>query len=188
MLILSSYEPVIWDVSAVAANDLRGIVAYGYYRPMVVGASDDLPVRIVALRNEAYESNGTDPVMRPNAADDSGRDDVVGHCGEPTWVSGPSREMAKMANNVETGIGLPVTQVVGTHSASKLSLKHPPLPSVADLERAAAECDTMAEECFPHGQSFGAKGPVRPGTPGEAKQAPPMRTKWRDDPWSSDGG
>lgn len=183
VLILSAYEPVIWDVSAVAKNDLRGVVAYGYHRPEVTGVPGDVPVRLIALRDNGNGdgNSGTLVIPNENAEKDTAREDSWRHCGEPAWVYHRGAEMQKLAEEVKSGIGLPITGMILTHSASSLSLDRPPLPSAKDMDEAAANCDETPENCFL------IDHPAVPADPGQPSEAPPMRTKWRDDPWSKGG-
>ncbi|WP_447757716.1 hypothetical protein [Sphingopyxis fribergensis] len=119
VLILSAYEPVIWDVSAVAKNDLRGVVAYGYHVGQVVGAPSGLPVRIVAYSDESEDQGGgTD------------RHDA---CGATASVFEGGPELEKLADQVEAGIGLPIGAFAGTYAASRLSLADPPPPRPAEI-------------------------------------------------------
>lgn len=183
VLVLSSYEPVTWDVSAVAANDLRGVVAYGYYAGEVVGVPDDVPVRIVALRVPGEgDGRGRDLFVREASADDAadgkaGRLDLARHCGDPAWVYRIGPPLDRLSKDVETSNGLPVAAFVGTYSAASLSLANPPPPSRVETGR-IADCEGPARECMEYYQREAQRLRERS-----------FRTKWRDDPWGrGDGG
>jgi hypothetical protein len=45
ILIVSAYDPVIWDVSGVPPNRIRAVLATGYYDQMVTGLPKSVPVR-----------------------------------------------------------------------------------------------------------------------------------------------
>lgn len=111
VLILSSYEPVIWDVSAVAANDLRGVIVYGYYRSELAGAPAALPVRHVALRR----------------ADDreAAPDGAPAACGEPLSVHEGGLELEALDAQVTDAVGLPIAHFAGAYSTARLALDDP---------------------------------------------------------------
>ena len=49
VLVVSAYEPTIWDVSSVSPDRLRAVVAYGYYPPGITGRSPATLVRFGKL-------------------------------------------------------------------------------------------------------------------------------------------
>ena len=49
VLVVSAYEPTIWDVSSVSPDRLRAIVAYGFYPPGITGRSPTTLVRFGEL-------------------------------------------------------------------------------------------------------------------------------------------
>lgn len=178
VLILSSYEPVVWDVSAVAGNDLRGIVAYGYYRPEVVGAPRDMPVRLVSLRISDADRgpvlvNGNDPAAAPVPAS---RNDRGVDCGEPAWVYRIGAPLDRLSRDVEAGIGLPIGTFVGTYKASSLSLQNPP-PATRVESGTIEDCaGDRTPDCA-----------ARQREQIEKLRESSFRTKWRDDPWGQGG-
>lgn len=177
VLILSAYEPVIWDVSAVAENDLRGIVAYGYYRPEVAGAPDNLPVRIVPLRTaDADEGQVLVRGQGPVPAPDTSRDDREGYCGDPAWVYSIGAPLDRLSRDVEAGIGLQIGVFVGTYKASSLSLQNPP-PATRVESGTIEDC---AGDRTPDCQA-------RQREQIERLRERSFRTKWRDDPWGQGG-
>lgn len=114
VLILSSYEPVVWDVSAVAAKDLRGVVVYGYYQSRVIGVPETLAVRQVAFRGVDDRSE-----QEPERAPD---------CGEPAWVFEGGPDLEKLDAQVAERVGLPIAHFAGAYSTDRLSLDGAPPP------------------------------------------------------------
>ncbi|WP_077145194.1 hypothetical protein [Sphingopyxis sp. KK2] len=180
VLILSSYEPVIWDVSAVAENDLRGIVAYGYYRPQVVGAPRDMPVRLVSLRISDADRGpvlvgGNDPAAAPVPA--ASRDGRSADCGDPAWVYRIGAPLDRLSRDVEQGIGLPIGAFVGTYKASALSLQNPPPATRVETGTIEDCAGDRTPECA-----------ARQHEQIERLREKSFRTKWRDDPWGQGSG
>jgi hypothetical protein len=64
VLIVSAYEPTVWDVSAVDSSRLRAVVAYGFYPPAVTGNAPTTAVRFGALGRggDWLGSPGCDPI------------------------------------------------------------------------------------------------------------------------------
>lgn len=127
VLILSSYEPVIWDVSAVAANDLRGVIVYGHYRSTLAGAPAALPVRHVAARS------ADDREATPGGA--------PGGCGDPLSVHEGGFELEALDAQVADAVGLPIAHFVGAYSAARLSLDDPPPIDPEAVQRIADRPD-----------------------------------------------
>jgi hypothetical protein len=124
VLILSSYEPVIWDVSAVAANDLRGVIVYGYYRSELAGAPAALPVRHVAFRR------ADDREATPDGAPAA--------CGEPLSVHEGGLELEALDAQATDAVGLPIAHFAGAYSTARLALDDP-RPGDPDEARRTAD-------------------------------------------------
>jgi hypothetical protein len=100
VLVLTAYEPVIWDLSGVSPHRLRGVVAYGHYQPQVVNVPANLPVRTAAYTNR-------DPQNR---------------CGERYSVHEGGPELEALANQLERGLGLRPTRFKGEYNPTVLNL------------------------------------------------------------------
>ncbi len=107
VLILSAYESVIWDVSGIRPELVRGIVAYGYKRPAVIGAPNMVPVKRVW-----YGAGKEEP--------DGDGDCGIGHI---VFRGGPALDA--LADDVQETMGVPVRRFVGAYSPAALDFGGP---------------------------------------------------------------
>jgi hypothetical protein len=113
-LVLVSYDPVGWDVSGI--KNLRGVVAYGYRAPVVVGAPAGVPVRIVAVR----------PDGDPEAS--------AANCGRVAFGQ-DGRAGPELTRVAEEALGLKIGRVENGYSTRALA---EPAPADSDLDALAA--------------------------------------------------
>lgn len=111
ILVLSSYEPVLWDVSALPAAMIRGIVVYSYIAGSNVnGAASGVPVKRIW-------------------ADDASNGETTGDvaCGSAHYVYKGGPDLDALADDVERTTGSVSQRFVGAYSPTTLDLNGPPV-------------------------------------------------------------
>lgn len=91
VLILSAYDPVVWDLRAVPADRLRAVLVYGYHDQAVAGLSSETPLRIVT-----------------RGSPDQG-------CGEPSYAYEGGSKLEELAATVEGATGRTIASFSGSY-------------------------------------------------------------------------
>lgn len=127
ILVLSAYDPVVWDLRKVPAGRVRAVIAYGYSDQGVVGLPTEVPVRFVSH----------------SAAD--------GSCGRPAYAYERGPDLDRLAQSVAMATGRKIESFAGGYDPVGFSLDGGPSGgpgSVIDPEavRAAGSVsrDTLA--------------------------------------------
>jgi hypothetical protein len=92
VLVLSAYDPVVWDLRQIPKRRLEGVVAYGHAAQAVVGVPKNVPVRFSAGRR-------ADP-----------------RCGSATYAYQGGQNLDKLAANVKQAIGRPIDKFYGEYA------------------------------------------------------------------------
>ncbi len=98
ILIVSAYNPVIWDFSKVPSNRVRAVLAMGYYDQVVKGLPHSVPVRM-----NSYET--------PDA-----------RCGEFTYAYEGGPELDKLVGNVRSMFGRDPDSFQGSYSPESFTI------------------------------------------------------------------
>jgi hypothetical protein len=124
LLVLSAYDPVVWDLSAVPQRRLRGVLVYGYSAQAVAKLASGIPARFVT------GSRATGP------------------CGSSVYAYEGGRELERLNSEVKMALGVNLTAFHGDYDPAALhidggAMSHRARPSIriSDLQSSAAITD-----------------------------------------------
>ena len=113
VLVLSAYDPVLWDVRGIPASRLRALVVYGYDDPAVLGAGH--------------------AILRVSASSHR-----VPYCGEPVHAFSGGRDLDRLDAQVNAIFGRSIDRFLGSYTQRSVAIDGPPgrAGSIADPRRA----------------------------------------------------
>jgi hypothetical protein len=97
VVVLSAYDPVVWDFSTFPIERLRAVLAYGYHGQAVANVPARIPVRIVTHRH------GGGAI-----------------CGEPAHAYKAGNELDQLDATIQAVLGRQIAAFYGTYSPSAL--------------------------------------------------------------------
>lgn len=111
VLILSAYDPVIWDLRQVPRGRIEGVVVFGYSSQAVVGLPRDVPLRFSAGRK-------ADP-----------------QCGAPTYAYKGGPALERLAATVEKAVARRIDAFYGDYAPNGFNIDGGgvPQPDVASI-------------------------------------------------------
>jgi hypothetical protein len=132
ILVLSAYDPVLWDLKSFPAARLKAVLFFGYHGQAVVGVRKSVIVRFSTVR-------GGD-----------------GACGayNYAYVGGPRLE--KLDAAIRKSVGRGIDRFQGSYQATGYNIDHDTLP-VPDVDQVTM-ADLRTSEPFEGGQLAGASG------------------------------
>jgi hypothetical protein len=96
LLVLTAYDPVVWDFAGFPAKRLRGVLVYGHAEQAVAHVGDSIPVRFVTQATGASS------------------------CGRAAIAYKQSAELQKLRQQVHSVLGAPLNAFYGTYSPDAL--------------------------------------------------------------------
>ena len=98
LLVLSAYDPVVWDFAGFPRNRLRGVLVYGYSSQAVANLPHDVPIRF------ATRSQGTGP------------------CGSYVHAYEAGDDLEKLDSQVKSVLGVQMSRFYGAYRPQALNV------------------------------------------------------------------
>lgn len=102
VLVVSAYDPVIWDFAGFPASRLRGVVAYGYSHQAAANLPKRVPVRFGTGRGASA-------------------------CGEAMYAYKGGKDLERLVEQVRQVLGKPVDEFQGSYAPSGFNVDGGPL-------------------------------------------------------------
>jgi hypothetical protein len=104
LLVLSAYDPVVWDLRQIPNGRLEGVLAYGHAAQAVVGVPRNVPVRFSAGKR------------------------ADSRCGPATYAYRGGQSLDKLAANVKQATGRPIDRFYGEYAPAAFNVDGGALP------------------------------------------------------------
>lgn len=109
VLVLSAYDPVVWDLRNFPTSRLRAVLVYGYHNQAVAGLPAGVPLRVVSHDDRAS----------------------IGSCGPPAYAYEGGRNLEELAESVEHATERKIDAFAGAYGPEGLHAEGGSTPSAS---------------------------------------------------------
>ena len=153
VLVVSAYDPVVWDFAGFPTKRLRGVIAYGYADQAVAHLDRTIPVRFVT------------------------RETGSSSCGLAIYPYKQSPDLGRLREQVKATLGVPLQAFYGSYSPNALHVDGssfaPVAPAKVDAASLIASGPLQVGGLMPGDQGLRQlidRGDIRPARPSDWEQ------------------